>query len=536
MNKIATYLNEHLTGEAISGGRELDVFATDGGVLAKRPEMIIHAANTSDIRKVARFCWQLAEKGHVLGITARGRGTDVTGAAVGAGAIISPVKYMNRVVGIDPKQRLVHVQAGASYRCVNTVLSTHRGMTLPFSSYYDESGTIGGAISSAATGLFSARYGTAGSVVQQLEVVLANGDVLQTGRLTKRELNAKKGLSTMEGEIYRQIDNLITDNADLISSLSGAKVRDTSGYRMITQVKRRDGSFDLTPLFIGSQGSLGVISEVILQAEFLRQNFSVVLAAYDDVAHAQAAADVATAAKAASVELIDGRIIKRAADRGKKREYAPIECYDGALVVAIFDDFAERTRDRSAKRLLKQLGKTGHAVQLTQKTLTLPELTDVRAILSVATQPAGEGEVVPGAFGGMWLPAVQFDGFISDLKNLEHEYHIDMPYYADMTSGYVDLLPVIDLKKVSDRQKMLKLLSELAVILDKHNGSLAGYGGDGSLKALALQKVIGDDEQKLYDAIKKVFDPHNILNPGVKVDVSAKELVLQLNAWCRMAL
>lgn len=534
MSKIATYLNEHITGEAVVEGDIIAASSVDGSVLLQRPEMVIHAANTSDIRKIARFCWQLAEKGHKFAITARGEGTDSTGAAIGPGAVLSQVKYMNRVVGIDAKQRLIHVQAGTSCAGISMALSTHKGMTLPHDSFDGSNGSIGGAIASGAAGFLGSRYGTVGDSVQQLEVVLANGDVLQTGKISKRELNSKKGLHTMEGEVYRQVDNLISDNKELLQSVGGGADHDTSGYHAaLSRVRRKDGSFDLTPLFIGSQGSLGVITEVILQAQFARQEFSAVLAAYSSMSDAQTAADAAVAAKAISVEIIDGRILQRAALQGKKRDYAPKESFRGALVVALYDDFAERTRDRLAKKLLQQFEKIGKPVFATQRSYSSSELADIRALVSIAEYPTDAGKIVPGVFRGIWLPSVRLSAFLSDLKKLEEAYAISLPIYTDMKTGFVDILPVIDMKKVSDRQKLIKLLTGIAESTSEHEGSFAGYGGDGRIKSVVSQKTLSGDVLELNKQVKQIFDPHGILNPGVKQDMSAKDLVSQLNAWCR---
>jgi len=533
MSKVATYLNEHLMGEIVLGGRDIKDNSTDGSVLLQQPEMVAHVANTSDIRKIFRFAWQLAEKGHALTLTPRGAGTDVTGAAIGSGVIVSMSKYMNRVIGIDPKQRLIHIQAGAPYRGVNMALSTHRGLTLPEESFDGGSGTIGGAISTGATGFMSSRYGTVGSSVEQLEVVLSNGDVLQTKRLTKRELSSKKGLHTMEGEVYRQLDNLITDNLELIESLSKGASHDTSGYRSIVDVKKKDGSFDLAPLFVGAQGSLGIITEVIMQAKFARPDLTVVTAAYKKMSDVQAAADEAVANKAVSVEIIDGQILARAAKLGKKRDFAPSDSFKGGLMVAIYDDFTERTRKRLANKLKQLLEKSGQSSKIVVSEYARSDLADIRSILSIASRSDRSSEVVPEIFSGIWLPSVQMDGFLGKLGKLEKEFGVKLPFYVDIKSGLVDLLPVFDMKKVSDRQKLVKLLNSLATLVHRSGGSLAGRGGDGRLKSLAINQVRDKEVRDFYAKIKHIFDPYNLLNTGVKQDASAKDLVAQLNAWCR---
>lgn len=531
MSKVATYLNEHLTGEVVIDGPMINRASSDGGMLFERPEMIVQAASTSDIRKVTRFCFQLAEKGHVLPITARGFGLNGTGAALSKGIIINQDKYMNRVIGIDAKQRLIHVQAGASYDGVNMVLSTQKAMTLPNTSYDGASGTVGGAIASGSVGLMSRRYGAVGDSVQQLEVVLATGEVLQTGRLSKRELSAKQGLHNLEGEIYRQIDNLITDNPDLVDQFGADS--ETSGYSGISKVKRKDGSFDLTPLFVGSQGTLGIISEVIFKAQFLRPELAVVMASYKTTAEAREAADLALAQKAVSVELVDGKILARAKSLGKKRDYAPKESLTGALVIAIYDDFSTKLREKNVKKFIKELKKNSEPVYLHETTFSSAELAEIYGLRSVAESSSISGEVVPSAFSGAWLPLVNLDTFLVELKKLEKTCSVRLPFWADLSSGFVDFMPVFDMKKVSDRQKYIKASTELYALIVKFKGTPAGRDGDGRIKPIFSQDNLSKEERDLSQQIKNIFDPYGILNPGVKQGMAVKDIVPQLNAWCR---
>src|SRR5438067_1065461 len=85
----------------------------------------------------------------------------------------------------------------------------------------------------------------------------------ERNRVNKRELNKKLGLATFEGEIYRSVDTLLEEQPDTIERLERNVTKNNAGYNLL-QIKRRDGSFDLTPLFVGSQGTLGVITEAVL--------------------------------------------------------------------------------------------------------------------------------------------------------------------------------------------------------------------------------------------------------------------------------
>ncbi len=531
MNKIATYLNEHLSGEVFTHARDLDDLSADGSILANRPEMVAKVANVNDIRKIMRFCSQLAEKGHVLSVVARGDGTNPTGSATTSGLVIDTGSRLMHVIGLDPRQKLIHVQSGIRYSAINAILSTHRGLSLPNISEFGADGTIGGAIGS---GAVSSRVGVNSSLsdsIKQVEVVLSNGDILQTDRLSRRELARKKGLTTLEGEIYRKIDNLISDNKEIIEKLRKMNLG-TTGYSNITKVKAKDGSFNLAPLFVGSQGTLGVISEVILQAGFIKPDLTVVMSAYENMSDAQSAIDLAVGSKASAVNLIDGRIFAEAAKQGKKINWAPESIYSGAVVMAIFDDFSERTRARLAKNGQKKLKSTNpqHTEIKKLDTASLPELYSA---VTVASRPSNAGEEVPGVFSGIWLPMAQFDIFINELHQLEEMYGVTIPVFYDAITEYIDLLPVFDLKKVSNRQNLLKILSELASMIDRLGGSLAGRGGDGKLKTFVNQKVIDDDIQGLFKQIKEIFDPLGILNAGVKQEASVKEIVAQINYHCQ---
>lgn len=536
MSKIAAYLNEYLIGEVVAEGSIVEQSSTDASVLMERPEMVAQVANTSDIRKITRFCFQLAEKGHAMAVITRGEGTDENGAAIGSGIIVSQSKYMNRVIGIDTKQRLIHVQAGASYSGIAVALSTHRGLTLPPASYGESIGTVGGAVASNSVGFLHQRYGTVGDAVQQLEVVLASGEVLQTGRVTKRELNAKKGLHTFEGEIYRKIDNLISDNAEVIKVIQNSDSYDSAGYSGISAVKKRDGSFDLTPLFIGSQGTIGIISEAILKAQFVRSEVVVVLSAYKTQGEAREAADLAVAHKAVSVEIVDGRLLARATALGRKRDFMPKVSFKGGLVITVFDDFGAKTREKQAKKLVGALHKSTKPVFVTDAVYSQSDLAELFSLRALARSSPSNGEIVPSVFNGVWLPVVKIDTFLTELKKLEKEQDVQLPYWVDIKSGFIDFLPVIDMKKVSNRQKLLKLLTELSSLVQKFEGSLAGRGGDGRLKSAVGSNNYGDEIEKVYREIKSIFDPHGVLSPGVKQAVPIKDIATQINAWCRSEL
>src|ERR1700761_2842586 len=115
MSKVAHYLQEHLAGEVMTSTDARRYFATDKSIFQLAPALVVYPRNENDVRKAARFSWQLAERGRIIPITARGSGTDQTGAALGSGVVLAFPAHMNRVLELDTKSGMVTVEPGINF-------------------------------------------------------------------------------------------------------------------------------------------------------------------------------------------------------------------------------------------------------------------------------------------------------------------------------------------------------------------------------------------------------------------------------------
>ncbi len=281
MNKVAHYLQEHLVGEVMTGDDARKYFATDGSVFTLAPSMIVYPRSESDVRKAARFTWQLAERGRVIPMIARGSGTNLTGAAIGSGIMLVFPAHMNRILEFDSKSGSVTIEPGINYGKLQQTLHTHNRFLPPYPASCEYS-TVGGAIAINASGEKTIKYGDTRQFVKHMRVVLANGEVIETSRLGKRELSKKLGIATFEGEIYRSLDALLEENHDLIRDMAPKTTKNTAGYAL-DKIKRKDGSFDLTPLIVGSEGTLGIVTEATLETEAHNPNTILIAALFDDI-------------------------------------------------------------------------------------------------------------------------------------------------------------------------------------------------------------------------------------------------------------
>jgi len=526
MSKVAEYLQEHITGEISVHPAILAAMSHDGSVLELKPEMVVYPRITNDIRKVARFAWQLAEKGHVLPLTVRGYGTDETGGAIGKGAIIAMTAHMHKLLEFDPKQKLIRVQPGLNAKALNDALALH-GLAIPALPHSALYSSIGGVIASNAVGPLSGQYGDMRSWVHQLEVILANGDVLQTERISKRELTRRKGLQTFEGEIYRTIDNLIEDNKQLIEEKIGTDGYDASGYSAIAKVKQRDGSFDLAPLLVGSQGTLGIISEMILRADFTSMHLGTLVAAFPSKEAARDSIDELKLLEPALLEYFDGSLFDMATAAGKRYGFLSVDSMAGGVIVVGFNDFSDHNRRKKLKKAEKLLSRT-EATSIMAEGEDAAALLAAREVTNSLVMPNKAGASAPPLLDGAYVPAERLEEFSKALEDLSAKYHVVLPLHVDMLTNTLYTRPVLYLHKVSDRQKILKLIDEYAALVAYYGGCLVAQGGEGRLKGRFAYAQLDDDVKELYAAIKAAFDPYGVLNPGVKQDAEARQLVAML--------
>ncbi|HSW98499.1 MAG TPA: FAD-binding oxidoreductase [Candidatus Saccharimonadales bacterium] len=521
MSKVAHYLQEHLVGEVMISPDARRYFSTDGSILSVVPALVAYPRNENDVRKTARFTWQLAERGRVIPITARGAGTDQSGAALGSGIMLAFPAHMRRILELDDKTGVAIVEPGANYGKLQQTLQTHGRYLPPFPASLEYS-TIGGAVANNASGEKSVKYGSTRDYVRALRVVLANGEVMETGRLTKKELGKKLGLSTFEGEIYRAIDAMCDENAELIEKMRLGVTKNSAGYDLM-DIKRRDGSLDLTPLLVGSQGTLGIITEIVLDTEAYNPQTTLLVAHFDSIEKAQSAVLELRALPEmpSAIEMVDEQLLTVVDKLNPNllKDLVP-KPFPKVVMLVELDTPGERNQKKLAKKARKLL--EAHASSVVQEAdpVKQEELWKIRH--SSATVVAhGEGglKALPVIEDGV-VPPERFREYLEGVYQLFARNHLQAAVWGHAGDANLHMQPFMDLSQVGDRQKAFRLLDEYYNLVISLGGSTSGEHGDGRLRAPYLEKLYGPEIYALFQKVKQIFDPYGTLNPGVKVNVT----------------
>jgi FAD/FMN-containing dehydrogenase len=523
MSKVAQYLQEHLVGEVMTSADAREYFSTDGSIFKLTPQIIVYPRAENDVRKAARFAWQLAERGRAISLTARGLGTDQGGAAIGSGIMLVFPAHMNKIVTLDSNKGIVVLQPGINYGKLQQTLQTH-GLFLPPFPASLEFSTIGGAIANNAAGEKSVKYGVTKEFVKNLRVVLANGEVLTTGRISKRELNKKKGLATFEGEIYRTIDGLITDNQELLDSNTLNVSKNTAGYDLWS-IKEKDGSFDLTPLFVGSQGTLGIVTEAKLETESYNPKKTLLVGYFADLASAAQALTEIKKHEPSSLEMVDENLLKFLDKHHPSQLSAVVEKpFAKVMLLVEFDDQLNRIQKKKVKRTRKILEKMASGYKMATDEHEQEDLWKIRhSAAAVMWQSIGSKKAVPIIEDGI-VPIEKFGEYIQKVYELFDQYGLDAALWGHAGDANLHMQPFLDLGQLGDRQKAFKLIDAYHKMVISLGGSTSGEHNDGRLRAPYLKELYGEQIYELFRRVKQCLDPYNTLNPGVKIDVTLQDL------------
>ena len=283
---------------------------------------------------------------------------------------------------------------------------------------------------------------------------------------------------------------------------------------------------------MGTQGTLGIITEAILKVAVHSPQTDVVLAAFDDLGKMAEAIEQIVALDPSSVEMVGRGVIEFMKNERGTNILANV--FDesigtpAALLFVEFDDEHPRKRSKKAKRTDKIISKLASASIRTtdpeQQEMIWALRSSTRALLS---HEKG-GEAALPIIDDVIVPPSKFDQLLGMINELAAKHKLDLAVWGHAGDAHLHAMPILDLGKLGDRQKVFKLMDEYFRAVIKLGGSIAGENNDGRLRAPYAALQLGEEVAQTYRDLKVACDPHNMLNPGVKSGTSLKQLVEML--------
>src|SRR3989344_9380874 len=261
-------LKNIIKGEISSNEKELLAYSHDASIFEIKPSVVVHPQNTEDLKNLVKWVVGNKNSNSELSLTARSGGTDMTGGTLNNSIILDFTAHFNRILEIQCaslQDAMTHiaghatVEPGVFYRDFEKE-TLKKNLLLPSYPASRETCTVGGMVANNSGGEKSLRYGKTENYVEELNVVLGDGEEYVLKAVTPEELEQKKLQNNFEGEIYRQTYNLLESNYELIQKAKPEVSKNSAGY-LLWNVWDRE-RFDLAQLFTGAQGTLGLITKI----------------------------------------------------------------------------------------------------------------------------------------------------------------------------------------------------------------------------------------------------------------------------------
>jgi FAD/FMN-containing dehydrogenase/Fe-S oxidoreductase len=504
------------------------VLATDNSIYQVLPEAIAFPRTTEDLMRIARL---LAEPRFAdIVVRPRGGGTGTNGQSLGQGIVVDVSKHMNRILEINPEEGWVRVEAGVVKDQLNAALLPHGMFFAPELSTSNRA-TIGGMISTDASGQGSCLYGKTRDHVLELTTVLMDGVVWHSHPVDDAELAVLQARTDRIGEVYRTVDAIQRDNAELIKERFPKLNRCLTGYDL-AHIRDGAGRFDLNSVLCGSEGTLGFIAEAKLRILPIPKVSALVNLRYASFDAALRDARVLADFGAASIETVDSKVLGLA--RGdiiwpEIQRYFPDDAGEPAqginLVEFVGDDPA--VVQAAVSRLTAFLDSAGQTMN--RLGYTVAEGEAVESIWEMRKRSVGllgkvQGRKRPIPFvEDTAVPPERLADYIAEFRAALDHRGLDYGMFGHVDAGVLHVRPSLDLKDPAQEHLIREITEEVVALTLKYGGLLWGEHGKG-VRSEFVPRVFGPLTPCLA-AIKRAFDPRDQFNPGKIASSKGEELL-----------
>ena len=494
------------------------VSATDNSIYQLLPQLIAFPRSVDDLVRLARVTAEERFKSIVF--APRGGGTGTNGQSLTEGLMVDVSRHMNRILEINPEERWVRVQAGVVKDQLNAALAEH-GLFFPPELSTSNRATIGGMISTDASGQGSCLYGKTRDHVLELTTVLLDGTVWTSRPIEDEELQHIKQRGDRVGAVHRLVDAIQREQADLIAAHFPKLNRCLTGYDL-AHIRDERGRFNLNSILCGSEGTLALIAEARLNVVPIPKHSALVNVRYGSFDAALRDAQELIRFGAASIETVDSRVLGLAQDDviwGSVQQYFPDD--DGQRATGVnlveFVGDVEADVETSVRKVSEALAAAGPSHGRRGFTVARGE-ADVGAIWDMRKKSVGllgnmQGDKRPIPFvEDTAVPPEHLADYIAEFRAALDARNLVYGMFGHVDAGVLHVRPAIDMKDPAQESLIREITEDVVEITKKYGGLLWGEHGKG-VRSEFSPHFFGP----LYPAlqsIKAAFDPRNQLNPG----------------------
>ncbi len=532
-------LKKIIEGDVVTDESVIQTHSHDASICEVRPAIVVFPKHTTDIKALVNFVRDHKKEHPELSLTMRAAGTCMSGGSINESIIVDISKYITGVksIDIDPNgSAYARVLPGTMYRDFEKE-TLAKGFIMPSYPASKNLCAIGGIVGNNAGGEKNLNYGKTELYVAELKIVLRDGNEYTIKPLSTEQLVAKKNEQTLEGEVYRALDELILRNYNAIAEAKPKVNKNSAGYFLWNIIDKEAGVFNLNRLITGSQGTLGIVTEVVFRLVPVKKySRMVVVHLFDLKPLGQVVAELLKG-KPESLESFDDQTIALAVKyfpdvlkqhHGKNKlqmiiNFLPefwmslTKGYPKLMLLAEFagDDIAEL--DKKAYELNESIKHFNLKTKVVSNedeigkywTIRRESFNLLRSHMKTRKAAAFIDDVIVNP---QYLPQV-----LPKLNAILHKHNLTYSIAGHAGDGNFHIFPLIDFTNSAEKSDIFIVSDEVFNVVKEYGGSISGEHNDGLVRTPYLSKMYSPEILELFRKTKQIFDPENMFNPGKKV-------------------
>jgi len=501
--ELAAVLRAAGLAEVETATRRRAEYSSDASNYRVVPEVVAFPRSADEIVAAVAVCRELNAP-----VVTRGGGTSIAGNALSTGLVLDLSRHLNHVLHIDPEQHTALVEPGTVLDDITAAAAPHGLRFGPDPSTHSRA-TIGGAIGNNACGSRALRYGRTADNVIALDVITGTGTRFTAERGRGRG-PAVPDPAAPAGQLLTGLRQLVDGNLATIRTEFGRFTRQVSGYSL-EHLLPENGA-DVGKFLSGTEGTLALTLQATVRLVAAPRATALAVLGYPDMASAAEAVPALLPHLPVALEGLDSRMVDVVRLRRGQAAVPDLPRGGGWLFAETSGDTPEEARAAAAK-LVADGGCLDSAVITGPTAAALWRIREDGAGLSGRT-PAG-APAWPG-WEDSAVPPASLPAYLRELEALMAAHGVDGLLYGHFGDGCIHARIDFPLR---DRPSVLRAFTQDAARLAaSYGGSASGEHGDGRARGELLPAMYSTTAIGLFGAVKELFDPANLLNPGVIVD------------------
>jgi len=519
-------------GEVLLDEQTLKVYSKDASLFEVKPKLVVFPKDSEDLTNLVKYINQRKTSDESLSLTVRAAGSCMSGGALNESIIADVTKHMNGIEEIKDKE--VRVEPGMFYRDFEKK-TLERGLILPCYTASKNMNALGGMIGNNCAGEKTLRWGKMENYVLESKVIFSDGNEYEVKPLNKSELDKKISQGDFEGNLYKEIYQLITDNEQLIRNAKPKVSKNSAGYFLWNVW---DGNiFDLNKLITGSQGTLGIVTQAKVKLVPVEPKSKLFVVFMRDLSNLANLINEVLPTAPESVETYDDATMKLAfkffpemlKSMKAKNFFKLIFSFipEGLMMLRggmpkliVLVEYTGQTEEEIDQKMENLDKNIKHFKFITRQTRSEEESnkywTIRRESFSLLRKHVHGSRTAPFVDDVVVLPK-DMPAFLPRMRKVLDRYKLVYTIAGHAGNGNFHIIPLMDMKKRENIEVIKKVSEEIYSLVKEFGGSITGEHNDGIVRTPYLNYMYSEEVLRLFEKTKNIFDPQNIFNPGKKV-------------------